>query len=203
MESKLNALLKELTDLRSEDPTAKTLVFSSFSPSLSFLGKRLKERGFEYATITGSMSLSQRAKALEAFQRAPPTTIFLLSLRSGAVGLNLTAACHVVLLEPCWNPALEEQAIGRVHRLGQTKATVVKRLIVRDSVEERIIATVRSRVAGGGAAVDGTPCDGDYNKMAEQLRKFEATRVPTLAGGMRSDKAALRFEELKALFNDT
>ena len=203
MESKLNALLKELEAVRQADPAAKTLVFSSFAPSLAFLGRRLREKGFEYATITGSMSLGQRAKALEAFQKAPPTTIFLLSLRSGAVGLNLTAACHVVLLEPCFNPALEEQAIGRVHRLGQTKATVVKRLVVADSLEERIIATVRRRVAGGrGAPLAECGGGGERHRAAEQLRKFEQTRVPQLAGGMSTDKAALRFEELNELFGD-
>ena len=69
---------------------------------------------------------------------APPTTIFLLSLRAGAVGLNLTAASQVFLLEPCFNPAMEEQAIGRVHRMGQTRPRVVRRLIVRDSLEERL-----------------------------------------------------------------
>ena len=121
MDSKLNTLLAALEKQRLADPTAKALVFSSFTASLKWLAVKLQERGFQHATITGKMSLSQRAAALAAFQRAPPTTIFLLSLRSGAVGLNLTAASQVFLLEPCFNPALEEQAIGRVHRLGQTR----------------------------------------------------------------------------------
>lgn len=67
------------------------------------------------------------------FQRDPPTTVFLLSVRSGAVGINLTAANHVFLLEPCLNPALEEQAIGRAWRMGQTRQVVVKRLYVKVS----------------------------------------------------------------------
>lgn len=65
------------------------------------------------------------------FQRDPPTTVFLLSVRSGAVGINLTAANHVFLLEPCLNPALEEQAIGRAWRMGQARQVVVKRLFVQ------------------------------------------------------------------------
>lgn len=68
---------------------------------------------------------------LQAFQGDPPTTVFLLSMRSGAVGINLTAASHVFLLEPCINPALEEQAIGRAWRMGQTRKVVVKRFYVK------------------------------------------------------------------------
>lgn len=68
---------------------------------------------------------------LQAFQSDPPTTVFLLSMRSGAVGINLTAASHVFLLEPCINPALEEQAIGRAWRMGQTRKVVVKRFYVK------------------------------------------------------------------------
>ena len=180
-------LLKGLEAQREADPTAKALVFSSFTSSLTWLASKLQARGFQHATITGSMSLAQRAAALAAFQRAPPTTIFLLSLRSGAVGLNLTAASQVYLLEPCFNPALEEQAIGRVHRLGQTRPTVVKRLIIRDSLEERIRACVRQRVAGGG--------------WADQVeRKAQKGAAAGVAGGLHSDKAALRFDELSDLF---
>lgn len=185
MESKLHALLAELERLRSEDPSAKSLVFSSFTGSLTWLATRLKDRGFTHATITGSMSLNARAKALEAFQSAPPTTIFLLSLRAGAVGLNLTAASQVFLLEPCFNPAMEEQAIGRVHRMGQTRPTVVRRLIVRDSLEERIRVCVERRVAGGGARF----CEAE-----------SSLKVGSVAGGLREDKAALRYDELSHLF---
>jgi SNF2 family DNA or RNA helicase len=85
------------------------LVFSQYSNTLEWLKQRLPEEGFGYRTITGSMPLKQRSKAIEAFQGDPPTTLFLLSIRSGAVGINLTAANHVFLLEPCINPALEEQ----------------------------------------------------------------------------------------------
>ena len=69
-----------------------------------------------YRTLAGDMSLSQRTKALQDFQNDPPTTVFLMSIKSGACGINLTQANHVFLVEPCINPALEKQAIGRVHR---------------------------------------------------------------------------------------
>jgi SNF2 family DNA or RNA helicase len=184
LESKLKVVLAELANVRKEDAATKTLIFSSFAPSLEWLARRLKENGYTTATITGGMGLAARAKALHAFQTAPPTTIFLLSLRAGAVGLNLTAASHVILLEPCLNPALEEQAIGRVHRLGQTRPTTVKRLIVVNSVEERMLAVVAAHVAGGGAA------------------KLANTGViePTVAGGVRRDRAALALAEMSQLF---
>ncbi len=73
----------------------------------------------------------------QAFQQDPPTTVFLLSMRSGAVGINLTAASHVFILEPCLNPALEEQAIGRAWRMGQQREVVVKRFCVKVCLQAR------------------------------------------------------------------
>ena len=70
-------------------------------------------------------------QAIEAFQKDPATTVFLLSMRSGAVGINLTAANHVFLMEPAFNPALEAQAIGRAHRMGQTRPVVVKKFYIK------------------------------------------------------------------------
>ena len=191
MESKLDMLLRQLEELRQRDPAAKTLVFSSFRASLDWLGRKLAERGFQTATIKGSMPLAKRAAALDAFQNAPPTTIFLMSLRAGSVGLTLTAASHVVLLEPCMNPATEEQAVGRIYRMGQTRPTTVTRLIVRDSIEERIARCVAARVAGGAAA-------GGDDVL---LRCKTAAKVKQeVAGGLRDDHAALRWDELCQLF---
>lgn len=75
--------------------------------------------------------MNQRTRAIEAFQQDPPTTVFILTLRSAACGINLTAASHIFMLEPCMNPAVEAQAIGRAWRMGQTRNVVVKRLYVK------------------------------------------------------------------------
>lgn len=75
--------------------------------------------------------MAQRTKAIEAFQRDPPTTVFILTMRTAACGINLTAASHIYLLEPCMNPALESQAIGRAWRMGQKRPVCVKRLYVK------------------------------------------------------------------------
>ena len=197
MESKFKELLAELTAVRAADASAKTLIFSQYAHSLAWLGKSLAAHGYQCATITGSMSLSQRVKALDAFQNAPPTTIFLPSLRSGAVGLNLTAASHVILLEPCLNPALEEQAIGRVYRLGQTRPTQVKRLVAANTIEARMRAVVEARVAGRATAA--ASLDSMLLANSKAVVALEGT-VPSVAGGMMSDRAVLRYEELNALF---
>ncbi|KAG1670539.1 hypothetical protein FOA52_015404 [Chlamydomonas sp. UWO 241] len=166
-ESKLRALLFELRIMRESDSTAKALVFSQYTTTLDWLKQRLTEEGFGYRTISGSMALNQRTKAIEAFQKDPPTTVFLLSMRSGAVGINLTAASHVFIMEPCLNPALEAQAIGRAWRMGQQRPVVVKRFFAKGSVEEAVVEIVRARQnhghrntggasgSGGGASDSG------------------------------------------------
>jgi hypothetical protein len=92
------------------------------------------------------MPLAARGRALAEFQSDPPTTVFLLSIRAGACGINLTQANEVFLLEPCLNPALEAQAVGRVHRMGQTRDVRVTRLVMAGSVEERILEAQKAIV---------------------------------------------------------
>ncbi|KAG5178369.1 SNF2 family N-terminal domain-containing protein [Tribonema minus] len=156
MESKLKVLVGMLAAIRGKDANAKALVFSQFTSTLRYLQRELPRHGFEFRTLTGDMSRRQRTKALEDFRSDPPTTIFLLSVRSGACGINLTAASHVFMLEPCLNLALEAQAIGRVHRLGQTRAVHVVKLYMEASVESRIIAmqTAKSDRAAQGSDED-------------------------------------------------
>ena len=112
--SKFRFLLQELEIIRDNDVSSKSLVFSQFNSTLEYLQIELPKHGFQFRTLSGSMSMKQRAKALRDFQNDPPTTVFLLSMRAGAVGINLTQANRVFLMEPSFNPALEAQAIGRV-----------------------------------------------------------------------------------------
>jgi superfamily II DNA or RNA helicase len=106
------------------------------------------------------MSLTARAKALHDFQNDPPTTLFLLSLGAGAVGINLTAANRIFLLEPSFNPAVEAQAIGRVHRLGQKRPVEITRLFMNDSVESRMRQVLKDKYGDlkddGNAAMVGS-----------------------------------------------
>ncbi|KAK9091059.1 hypothetical protein Sjap_024236 [Stephania japonica] len=139
--SKVSALMRLLKASRSENSSTKSVVFSQFRKMLLLLEEPLKEAGFRFLRLDGSMTTKKRAEVIEKFQNpgedAP--TVMLASLKASGAGINLTAASRVYLLEPWWNPAVEEQAMDRVHRIGQTEDVKVVRLIVKNSIEERIL----------------------------------------------------------------
>ncbi|KAK9114612.1 hypothetical protein Syun_021409 [Stephania yunnanensis] len=139
--SKVSALMRLLKASRTENSSTKSVVFSQFRKMLILLEEPLKEAGFRFLRLDGSMTAKKRAEVIERFQNqgedAP--SVMLASLKASGVGINLTAASRVYLLEPWWNPAVEEQAMDRVHRIGQTEDVKVVRLIVKNSIEERIL----------------------------------------------------------------
>ncbi|XP_075873771.1 helicase-like transcription factor isoform X2 [Nelusetta ayraudi] len=145
--SKVQALMGNLLRLRADDSTVKCLVVSQFTRFLTILEAPLREHGFSFVRLDGSMSAKRRTQVIQEFQSsaADSPTIMLLSLKAGGVGLNLTAASHVFLMDPAWNPASEEQCIDRCHRLGQTRKVVVTKFIVKDSVEERMVEIQRKK----------------------------------------------------------
>jgi len=147
-EAKFKVLISELKRSRDKDASSKSLVFSQYTSTLNWLQKELPKHGFQFRTLSGNMSMKDRAKALSDFQKDPPTTIFLLSMRAGNCGINLTQANRVFLMEPNFNPALEKQAIGRVHRLGQKRKVKVIRLLVKDTVETRINRFLQMKYGG-------------------------------------------------------
>jgi SNF2 family DNA or RNA helicase len=116
----------------------KVLVFSSFVKHLDLFRNRLDQDGIGYAYLTGSRNLRQREKAVNDFQTRSSCSLFLISLKAGGVGLNLTAADYVFILDPWWNPAAEMQALSRAHRIGQENRVFVYRFISNDSIEEKI-----------------------------------------------------------------
>jgi superfamily II DNA or RNA helicase len=116
----------------------RALVFSQFVRHLDLIRPLLDARGLSYQYLDGSTSTKDRSSAVEAFQ-AGESELFLISLRAGGLGLNLTAADYVVHLDPWWNPAVEDQASDRAHRLGQTKAVTIYRLIAKDTIEAKIL----------------------------------------------------------------
>jgi len=143
--SKFRVLLEKLETIRDTDASSKSLVFSQYNSTLNYLQTELPKHGFQFRTLQGSMSMKQRAKALKDFQSDPPTTVFLLSMRSGAVGINLTQANRIFLMEPSFNPALEAQAIGRVYRLGQKREVNIVRLVISDSFESRMMKFLHNK----------------------------------------------------------
>jgi len=116
----------------------KALVFSQFVGHLTILRKFLDERKISYQYLDGSTSLKQRQARIREFQNGVGD-LFLISLRAGGHGLNLTAADYVIHMDPWWNPAVEDQASDRAHRMGQTRPVTVYRLVVKDSIEEQIV----------------------------------------------------------------
>ena len=132
--AKLRVLLEEIED---KAPRHKILVFSQFTGMLDLIRPELDARGIGYAVLTGQTR--HRARAVQAFQGEEAVRVFLVSLKAGGVGLNLTAADYVYLVDPWWNPAVENQAIDRSHRLGQTRPVVAVRLICPDTVEEKML----------------------------------------------------------------
>ncbi|KAF2134281.1 hypothetical protein P153DRAFT_307360 [Dothidotthia symphoricarpi CBS 119687] len=136
--SKVGALL-DILKASSQDPSNKTIVFSQWTSFLNILQPHLTLHGLKYTRIDGSMSATQRDIALEALDSDPETTVMLASLSVCSVGLNLVAANQVIMADSWWAPAIEDQAVDRVHRLGQKRETKVFRLVVEGSVEERVL----------------------------------------------------------------
>uniref|UniRef100_A0A671VD37 Helicase like transcription factor n=1 Tax=Sparus aurata TaxID=8175 RepID=A0A671VD37_SPAAU len=145
--SKVQALMGNLLRLRCEDSSIKCLVVSQFTRFLTILENPLREHGFTFVRLDGTMSQKKRTRVIQEFQStaADSPAIMLLSLKAGGVGLNLTAASHVFLMDPAWNPATEEQCIDRCHRLGQKRKVVVTKFIVKDSVEEKMVEIQRGK----------------------------------------------------------
>ncbi len=135
--AKLDALLELVEELREEQHRA--LVFSQFTSHLDLVRKALDERGITYQYLDGSTPPKQRQQAVDAFQSGE-SDLFLISLKAGGTGLNLTAADYVIHLDPWWNPAVEDQATDRAHRIGQTRPVTVYRLVAKDTIEEKILA---------------------------------------------------------------
>ncbi|GKZ33424.1 hypothetical protein AbraIFM66950_003280 [Aspergillus brasiliensis] len=125
--------------LRRESPDHKFIVFSVFTSMLDKIEPFLKRTGIGYARYDGGMRNDHREASLNKLRNNSGTRVLLCSLRAGALGLNLTAASRVVILEPFWNPFVEEQAIDRVHRLNQTVDVKIYKMIIKGTVEERII----------------------------------------------------------------
>jgi len=128
-------LLETLETLKEEGH--KVLIFSQFVEALNLLRRELDNRDMRYAYLDGQTS--DRQSQVDAFQKDWRLPFFLISLKAGGVGLNLTAADYVIHLDPWWNPAVERQAADRTHRIGQEKPVFIYKVIVRDSVEEKIL----------------------------------------------------------------
>jgi SNF2 family DNA or RNA helicase len=151
------------------DAGEKVLVFSQFVRHLDIVRPILDELGVSYQYLDGSTQQKDRADAVEAFQKGD-SNLFLISLKAGGLGLNLTRADFVILLDPWWNPAVEDQASDRAHRIGQTKPVTIYRLIAKQTIEEKIIALHNEKRDLAEKILSGTDTPGSIT--AEELLKL-------------------------------
>ncbi|CAE6404314.1 unnamed protein product [Rhizoctonia solani] len=150
--SKIEALIEELDTLRRQDATVKSIVFSQFVNFLDLIAFRLQRAGFSICRLEGSMSPEARNNTIQHFMNNVEVTVFLVSLKAGGVALNLTEASRVYLMDSWWNPAVEYQAMDRIHRLGQRRPVQAIKLVVEDSIESRIVQLQEKK----SAMVDAT-----------------------------------------------
>lgn len=153
--SKLDALRERLAELAAEGHRA--LVFSQFTSYLDIVGDDLRAHGIAFSRLDGSTP--RRAAVIDAF-RSGDDPVFLISLKAGGVGLTLTEADYVFLLDPWWNPAAEQQAVDRTHRIGQTRPVTVYRLIAAGTIEEKVVELQQRKARLFHAVLDA---DGDFS----------------------------------------
>ncbi len=144
--AKVNALVDLLEPLMEEGH--KVLVFSQFVSMLDLLKDTVKQHEWQHFYLAGETE--NRGELVKEFQKAKGSAVFLISLKAGGFGLNLTAASYVVLFDPWWNPAVENQAIDRTHRIGQTSKVIAYRLLMKNSIEEKIRKLQKTKAALAG-----------------------------------------------------
>jgi superfamily II DNA or RNA helicase len=159
--AKLEALLEMVTEVREEGH--KALVFSQFTSLLAIVRAKLDEAKTTYEYLDGQTT--DRRERVDRFQSDPGCGLFLISLKAGGLGLNLTAADYVFILDPWWNPAVEAQAIDRTHRIGQDKKIIAYRLIARDTVESKILELQKTKRELAGAIIT------EANSLIQDLTK--------------------------------
>lgn len=150
--AKLDLFIETVNELRDNDHRA--LVFSQFVQHLSLVRAALDKLGIKYQYLDGSTPTAKRQEAVDAFQNGEGD-LFLISLKAGGTGLNLTAADYVLHLDPWWNPAVEDQATDRAHRIGQLRPVTVYRLVAKDTIEEQILSLHESKRELLAGVLDG------------------------------------------------
>lgn len=170
--AKLKLLMETIDDLREGEHRA--LVFSQFVQHLALVRQALDQRKIPYQYLDGATPAAERQKRVDAFQKGEGD-LFLISLKAGGTGLNLTAANYVIHLDPWWNPAVEDQATDRAHRIGQKQAVTVLRLVAQDTIEEQILALHGEKRELVSSVLEGTDRAGrlSTNELVDLIRGGE------------------------------
>ena len=179
--SKLTKLLELIRDLLAGEH--RLLVFSQFTQHLALVAEALGREGIAHSYLDGQTPIKERQRRVEAFQAGQGGGVFLISLKAGGTGLTLTAADYVVHLDPWWNPAVEDQASDRAHRLGQTKPVTVYRLISEGTVEQQILSLHAQKRELVDDLLAGTDSAGRLSsaQLAELIRAGSAQTAPLAA----------------------
>jgi len=150
-----------------EDGIVKTIVFSQWTSMLDKIEDALEVKGIKYDRLDGTMKRDERTRAMDALKQDPACEVLLVSLKAGGVGLNLTAAQRVYLVDPYWNPAVENQAVDRIHRLGQTKPVTTIKLIIENTIEARLLEVQKKKTELANMTLGST------NKAELMQRRME------------------------------
>lgn len=173
--TKLQMLLTTVNSMLSSSTDDKMIVFSHFTSFLDVIGLALENENIPFLRLDGSMPLSVRNSIIGKFQSSPSVRVLIASKTATGVGLNLTAANHVVIVDPWWNPAIEEQAIHRCHRIGQKKPVKVSRLVVADSIEQYCYDISKKKKDFGDAILRAaTSSDSGGKVVASKLQELLA-----------------------------
>lgn len=179
--TKIEALMSQLKELyygANAQPGDKCIIFSQWTSMLDMLEEPLAQLGLKFCRLDGAMAQHQREQAVKDFNNKPEIQLFLISMKAGGLGLNLVSANRVFLLDPWWNPSTEEQAIDRVHRIGQTKTVYVTRFVVKvslDTSKKIIIVNDEIRSTVRGAVGQNLAACADWSNFFCFL-KFERSR---------------------------
>ncbi|KAI8811073.1 SNF2 family N-terminal domain-containing protein [Cladochytrium replicatum] len=159
--TKINRMMEILEERRTNAPKDKIIIFSHFVKMLDMIETILLVRGFQFVRYDGQMTPDERAAAVEDLERDPDLNIILVSKKCGSLGLNLVCCNIVILLDIWWNPAVDNQAIDRVHRLGQRKEVKVYRLLIANTIEDRILELQKMKQKLCDASLgEGDPAEG-------------------------------------------
>ena len=168
-DGKISALLDDLKALRSREPHMHVVVFTQSTAAFSAICQRLRQNDMTVLELSGKTAVKQRHSAIRDFQAAyKRPTVFVVMMKAGNCGITLTSANRVYLMEPCVDPTLEVQAAGRIHRLGQTKHVLVKRMVFRQTYEEQIVKLHSKLKSGQARIMDGKISAAVFGLLTEQ-----------------------------------
>ena len=176
--AKLDLLMETVSEIL--EGKHRALIFSQFTSHLAIIRKALDERKVNYLYLDGQTSAKLRRERVEAFQNGEGD-LFLISLKAGGTGLNLTGADYVIHMDPWWNPAVEDQATDRAHRMGQTKAVIVYRLVAKDTIEEKILAMHETKRNLVSSVMDGSDQAGKMStdELIELIKTNNQPEMPS------------------------